>query len=152
MSPNVALTVEQIINFLDASYSNEPAQEIDDYELVTENKHEDFKKLCKEMKKYERQYVKVYYSEKQNHCVVVHRGTNIEDLNDVGFANCAIGMGGPCKYKSTRRYIVSEKIQKWAEGKFMQRNVTTLGHSQGSLLAALVGQESKKVSSPSLLS
>ena len=145
MSPNVALTVNQIIQFLDASYSNKPAEQIDDYELVSIPQNEDFKKVYKEMTTNEKQYVKVYYSKKLNHCVVVHRGTNIKELNDVGFANCAIGMSRPCKYTNTRRYIVSEKIQKWAEGKFMQRNVTTLGHSQGSLLAALVGQESKEI-------
>ena len=55
MSPNVALTVNQIIQFLDASYSNEPAEQIDDYELVSIPQNEDFKKLCQEMKKYERQ-------------------------------------------------------------------------------------------------
>lgn len=71
MSPNVALTVNQIIQFLDASYSNEPAEQIDDYELVSIPQNEDFKKVCKEMTTNEKQYVKVYYSKKLNHCVVV---------------------------------------------------------------------------------
>ena len=152
MYQKVALTVELIIKFLDASYSNEPAKQIDDYELVSIDENDDYLK----MDSYDKQYVKVYYNEKLKHCVVVHRGTEPPSsslkgsITDKSFAECAMGLGQvfgiqKCKYKDTRRYIVSDMIQKWAEKKYSQWNVTTLGHSQGGLLAALVGQNSKEI-------
>jgi hypothetical protein len=145
MYQKVALTVNQIIKFLDASYSNKPKQQIDDYELVSIDKKDDLLN----MESYEKQYVKVYYNEKLKHCVVVHRGTELS-WYDKSFAECAMEHGlvfgiQKCKYKDTRRFKVSEMIQKWAETKYSQWNVTTLGHSQGGLLAALVGQNSKEI-------
>ena len=149
MYQKVALTVNQIIKFLDASYSNNPEPKIDDYELVSIDKKDD-------LDSYEKQYVKVYYSKNLDHCVVVHRGTeppsssNYFNTDDKSFAECAMGLGQvfgiqKCKYKDKRRFKVSEMIQKWAEEKYSQWNVTTLGHSQGGLLAALVGQNSKEI-------
>lgn len=145
MYQKVALTVELIIKFLDASYSNNPEPKIDDYELVSIDKKDDLLK----MDSYEKQYVKVYYSKKLDHCVVVHRGTE-PSWYDKKFAECAMGLGQvygkeKCKYKDSRRFKVSEMIQKWAETEYSQWNVTTLGHSQGGLLAALVGQNSKEI-------
>ncbi len=158
MYQKVALTVKLIIKFLDASYSNEPEPQIDDYELVSIDKNDDLL----DMNSDEKQYVKVYYSKKLKHCVVVHRGTEppssswIGSITDKSFAECAMELcpvlqtcSPPgiqkCKYKDTRRFKVSEMIQKWAEKKYSQGNVTTLGHSQGGLLAALVGQNSKEI-------
>ena len=152
MYQKVALTVNQIIKFLDASYKDKPDLKIDDYELVSIDKKDDLLN----MESYEKQYVKVYYNEKLKHCVVVHRGTeppspsNFLDLSDKSFAECAMGLVQvseiqQCEYKDTRRFKVSEMIQKWAEKKYSQWNVTTLGHSQGGLLAALVGQNSKEI-------
>jgi hypothetical protein len=158
MYQKVALTVELIIKFLDASYKDNPDLKIDDYKLVSIDKNDDHLN----MNSYEKQYVKVYYNEKLKHCVVVHRGTappsssNYYSTSDTLFAECAMELcplyktcSPPgiekCKYKDTRRFKVSEMIQKWAEKKYSQWNVTTLGHSQGGLLAALVGQNSKEI-------
>ncbi len=161
MYQKVALTVELIIKFLDASYKDKPDFKIDDYELVSIPENGDFKELYDTIKSKQKylesdatQFVKVYYSKKRNHCVVVHRGTY--DAFDLPNAECAMELcpvfktcSPPgikkCKYKDTRRFKVSEMIQKWAEEKYSQRNVTTLGHSQGGLLAALVGQNSKEI-------
>jgi len=141
---DIALTVGLIIKFLDASYSNNPETKIDDYELVTEKEYSDFKSLCENMTSPEKQFVKVYYNKKLPHCVVVHRGTEINDKTEP--IECLLEIKNvKCKYKKTRRYIVSETIQKWAENKWEAKNVTTLGHSQGGLLAALVGQNSKEI-------
>jgi hypothetical protein len=140
---DIALTVGLIIKFLDASYSNNPETKIDDYELVTEKEYSDFKSLCENMTSPEKQFVKVYYNKKLPHCVVVHRGTEKNDETEP--FQCLLKKNAECKYRKTRRYIVSETIQKWAENKWEAKNVTTLGHSQGGLLAALVGQNSKEI-------
>ena len=140
---NDSLTVDLIIKFLDASYKNEPDKKIDRYKLVTELDFPDYKTLCKDYTSEEKQYVKVYYS--PTHCVVVHRGTDKSNIADIYYANCAVELIIKCKYSETRRYIVSKEIQNWAETKWWPTQITTLGHSQGSLLAALVGQNSKEI-------
>jgi hypothetical protein len=137
------LTVGLIIKLLDASYKNEPDKKIDRYKLVTELDFPDYKTLCKDYTSEEKQYVKVYYS--PTHCVVVHRGTDKSNAADIYYANCAVEPVAKCKYSETRRYIVSKEIQNWAETKWWPTQITTLGHSQGSLLAALVGQNSKEI-------
>lgn len=138
-----ALTVGLIIKFLDASYDTNPPPEIEKYKRVTEANDSSFKNLCAGFSESEKQYVKVYFS--PTHCVVVHRGTNISDPVDVYFANCAVEPIQKCRYRETRRYIVSKRIQEWAEQRWSPDKVTTLGHSQGGLLAALVGQGSKEI-------
>jgi len=140
---NDTLTVGLIIKFLDASYKNEPDKKIDRYKLVTELYFPDYNTLCKGFSEKEKQYVKVYYS--PTHCVVVHRGTDKSDPVDIIFAECAVELIKKCKYSDTRRYIVSKTIQEWAETKWWPHQITTLGHSQGGLLAALVGQNSKEI-------
>jgi hypothetical protein len=137
------LTVGLIIKFLDASYDTNPPPAIEKYKRVTEANDSKFKELCVGFSESEKQYVKVYFS--PTHCVVVHRGTDKSDLTDVYFANCAVEIGFKCKYSETRRYIVSKRIQEWAEQRWWPYQITTLGHSQGSLLAALVGQGSKEI-------
>jgi hypothetical protein len=140
---NDSLTVGLIIKFLDASYKNWPDKKIAGYKLVTELDFPDYKTLCKDYTSEEKQYVKVYYS--PTHCVVVHRGTDKSEKMDIYFANCAVEPLAKCKYSETRRYIVSKEIQNWAETKWWPTQITTLGHSQGGLLAALVGQNSKEI-------
>ena len=137
------LTVGLIIKFLDASYDTNPPPAIEKYKRVTEANDSKFKELCIGFSESEKQYVKVYFS--PTHCVVVHRGTDKSDPTDAYFANCAVEIGFKCKYSETRRYIVSKRIQEWAEQRWWPHQITTLGHSQGGLLAALVGQGSKEI-------
>ena len=74
--------------------------------------------------------------------VVAHTGTyNSKDwLNNGVFA-----IGGETAYRQTARYKSSEKVQKTAEKKYGAKNITVIGHSQGSLLAQMLGKNSKEI-------
>lgn len=80
----------------------------------------------------------VYYHPQTKHAIVSHRGTQgIGDvLQDVAFATKG--------YKG-RRFKKAEKIQKEAERLYGAQNVSTVGHSLGSLLASHVGGDSKEI-------
>jgi putative lipase involved disintegration of autophagic bodies len=80
---------------------------------------------------------KVYYNEKEDMPVVVHRGTaSIQDVGtDIGLA---FGHRGD-------RFKHAKKIQKKAEKKYGADNMATIGHSLGGILAEEVGGNSKNV-------
>jgi hypothetical protein len=80
---------------------------------------------------------KVYYNEKENKPVVVHRGTaSIQDIGtDIGLA---FGHRG-------KRFNHAKKIQKKAEKKYGTENLHTLGHSLGGIVAEEVGGNSKNI-------
>jgi hypothetical protein len=80
---------------------------------------------------------KVYFNEKENKPVVVHRGTaSIQDVGtDIGLA---FGHRG-------KRFAHAKKIQKKAEKKYGTDNLHTLGHSLGGIVAEEVGGKSKNV-------
>ncbi len=78
-----------------------------------------------------------------NQVVVAHRGTE-GTLSDWG-NNLAYGVGGETGYKQTQRYKDAKKLQQGAEEKYGRDNVITTGHSQGGLIARLVGGNSKEV-------
>jgi len=59
--------------------------------------------------------------------------------------NAAFGIGGEFGYKMTQRYKDANKLQKDTEKKYGRDNVITIGHSQGGLLAELVGGNSKEI-------
>ena len=74
--------------------------------------------------------------------VVAHRGT--KEASD--WANNAVyGIGGEQAYKLTHRYKDSQRVQKRAEEKYGKHNVVTVGHSQGGLLAQMLGKDSKEI-------
>ncbi len=75
--------------------------------------------------------------------VVAHRGTE-GTMSDWG-NNVAFGVGGEFGYKMTQRYKDANKLQKGAENKYGRDNVITTGHSQGGLIAELVGGNSKEI-------
>ena len=75
--------------------------------------------------------------------VVAHRGTE-GTMSDWG-NNLAFGVGGETGYKMTQRYRDANKLQKEAEKKYGSKNVITVGHSQGGLIAELVGGNSKEI-------
>ena len=55
------------------------------------------------------------------------------------------GIGGETAYRQTSRFKSSEKVQKTAEKKYGAKNITVIGHSQGSLLAQMLGKNSKEI-------
>jgi hypothetical protein len=83
---------------------------------------------------------KVYYNPKTGKTVVAHAGTSGKGI--VGKAkdwgnNLIYAVGGEKLYKKTDRYKTAEKVQRAAESKYGK--VDTIGHSQGGLLAEMVG-------------
>jgi hypothetical protein len=80
----------------------------------------------------------VYHNPKTNQAVVVHRGT--ASISDVG-TDIAYGLTG---YKS-KRFKAGEGLQQKAEKKYGAENVTTLGHSLGSLIGQTAGKNSKEI-------
>ena len=82
------------------------------------------------------------YIHPSNQVVVAHRGT----YSASDWANNGVyGLTGEAGYKQTLRYKNSEKVQKLAEKKYGAGNVTTIGHSQGALLARMLGKNTKEV-------
>ena len=59
--------------------------------------------------------------------------------------NLAYAVGGYFVYKQTPRYKRAEKVQKLAEKKYNPANITTIGHSQGSLLAQQLGKNTFEI-------
>jgi predicted RNA methylase len=119
-----AIAVKNIKSFVDESYNKKAKDKIDDYELD---------------KSLSGDYAKVYYNPKTKHAVVVHRGTQgaSDWLNNVAYV---IGA-----YKLTNRYKTGKEIQQKAEKKYGKSNVSTLGHSQGAMIASEVGKKSKEI-------
>ncbi len=80
---------------------------------------------------------KVYFNEKENKPVIVHRGTkSIQDMgSDVGLA---FGHRG-------KRFKHAKKMQKKAEKKYGKDNMQTLGHSLGGIVAEEIGNKSQSV-------
>lgn len=83
--------------------------------------------------------VKTYYNKNNNEAYVVHRGTKgaSDWLNNVAYLTG--------NYKRTDRFKQAEKIQNKAEDKYGKSNISTLGHSQGSVLARELGKDTKQV-------
>jgi hypothetical protein len=82
----------------------------------------------------------VYHNPTTKDTIISHRGTEgtaSDWLNNLAYAT---GL-----YKSTNRYKHASDAQKKVEKKYGQKNVNTLGHSQGSAIADLVGKESKNI-------
>jgi hypothetical protein len=81
----------------------------------------------------------VYFHKDTKKAVVIHRGTK----GVADWANNAAYVTG--YYKMTNRYKTGRAVQKRAELKYGADNVTTLGHSQGSVIARNVGRDSKQI-------
>jgi len=82
----------------------------------------------------------VYYNPSTGKAIISHRGTEgtLKDWSN----NLAYATG---LYHHTDRYHVARDAQNKAEGKYGSQNVTTIGHSQGSMLAGDVGKNSKQI-------
>jgi hypothetical protein len=91
-------------------------------------------------KKLSTEKAKVYHDPATGKTVVAHAGTSGKGI--VGKAkdwgnNLIYAVGGSNLYKHTGRYKTAEKVQKAAQKKYGK--VDTIGHSQGGLLAEMVG-------------
>ena len=81
--------------------------------------------------------------EKTGRVVVAHRGT-VGTAQD-WFNNAVYGAFGDKGYELTGRFKKAKKTQKKAEKKYGAENISTIGHSQGGLLAQKVGGDSKEI-------
>jgi len=118
-----ALSINHIKKMLKASYKDAP-ERIDDFILD---------------KQLSGQYGVVYFNPRTGQSVVVHRGTK-EAMDWTNNAMYALGM-----YKYTNRYKTGLQMQRKAEKKYGAKNITTLGHSQGAILARELGQNTKEI-------
>jgi len=82
---------------------------------------------------------KVYYVPRTGEAVVVHRGT--PGASDWG-NNVAYVLGA---YKLTGRYKTGKSVQDKVEKKYGKKNISTLGHSQGAILARELGADTKEI-------
>lgn len=85
---------------------------------------------------------KVYYNPNKGEAAVVHRGTQgLADWRN----NLAYLVTGKEGYEYTNRFERAEKVQNAAEAKYGKQNITTLGHSQGGILARELGKDTKRI-------
>lgn len=117
------LRASEVKNLLDASYQTEPPQNIGDWVLDDGLSN---------------QYAKVYYNP-DGKAVVAHRGTS--GLTDWG-NNLMYALGN---YENTDRYKQGKATQNKAESKYGAKNISTLGHSQGSILSRKLGANTKEI-------
>jgi len=118
------MKASEISDFIDASYSKKPPKELDGFILDS--------KLSTDV-------AKVYYNPNNGEARVIHRGT--EGIKDWG-NNLAYIAGA---YELTDRYKQGKKVQDAAEKKYGKKNISTLGHSQGAVLARKLGADTKEV-------
>jgi len=117
-------TAKEINQFLEASYRDTPPEKIGNFILD--------KELSKKT-------ATVYYNPTTDEAVVAHRGT----LGLTDWANnLAYAVGA---YDYTPRYKQGKSIQDKAEAKFGKDNISTLGHSQGSIIARKTGKDTKEI-------
>jgi hypothetical protein len=82
---------------------------------------------------------KVYRNKNTNEAIIVHRGTQgLADWKN----NLAYLTGN---YKRTERFKTGQRIQRAAEAKYGKENITTMGHSQGGVLARELGKNTKQI-------
>jgi hypothetical protein len=118
------LPAKKVKEFLNASYDDTPPETINGYILD---------------KSISNKTAKVYHNPETGDAVVAHRGTKgaRDWLNNAAYAVGA--------YKLTDRYKRGKKAQDTAEKKYGKKNVSTLGHSQGAILARELGGDTKEI-------
>ncbi len=83
------------------------------------------------------------YRHDDGRAVVAHRGTE-GTISDWG-NNLKYGSTGETGYKQTQRFKDAKDVQKKAEEKYGQSKISTIGHSQGGLLAELLGKDGHEI-------
>lgn len=118
------LTARELKEFLNESYNKNAKENVDGFQLD--------KDLSSDT-------AKVYYNPETGRAVVAHRGTSgVKDWAN----NLAYAVGA---YKYTDRYKKGKTAQDAAEKKYGKENISTLGHSQGSVNARLLGKDTKEI-------
>jgi hypothetical protein len=109
---------------IDETYNQTPAENINGYQIDPTISND---------------YGKVYHNKNTNHTIISHRGTSgaSDWLN-----NGAYALG---QYEKTNRYKTGKAIQDQAELKYGSQNTSTVGHSQGAILARKLGAKSKEI-------
>ena len=118
------LKADEIKGFVNESYEKNPKSNLGDWILDSELSNDN---------------AKVYYNPKTGEAVVTHRGT--QGASDWG-NNAAYALGA---YKFTDRYKQGKKVQDKVEKKYGKKNISTLGHSQGAILARELGGDTKEI-------
>lgn len=118
------MKAREISDFIDASYAKKPPAELNGFILD--------KSLTNDT-------AKVYYNPETGEARVIHRGT--DGLKDWG-NNLAYIVGA---YEKTDRYKKGKRTQELAEKKYGKQNISTLGHSQGAVLARKLGADTKEI-------
>ena len=122
-----SLSYANLRSFISSGYQPKHTEEIDGYKLD--------KSLSSRTQS-------VYHNEETGSAVITHRGTSgMWDWTN----NFLYMYGGEALYKLTPRYQEALDKQKQTEKKYGKENVITVGHSQGGLLAELVGKDSKEI-------
>jgi len=121
-----SVSASDLNKFLTESYSKTPSAKIGDWELD--------KPLSKAT-------AIVYHNPKTGQTSVIHRSTEIPNLSDWG-NNLAYMTG---QYEKTKRFKDSKAVQEAAEKKYGNQNISTIGHSQGSILARKLGKNTKEI-------
>ena len=85
---------------------------------------------------------KVYHNPQTNHTIVAHKGT--QGASD-WLNNGVYALGGDKAYMMTPRFKEAQKIQEEAEKKYGANTISTIGHSQGSKQAELLGKNTKEI-------
>ena len=122
-----SLSYANLRSFISSGYQPKHTEEIDNF------------KIDKSLSTRTQQ---VYHNELTGEAVINHRGT--AGMFD-WFNNAAYMYGGEALYKLTPRYQEAYYKQKQVEKKYGKENTITVGHSQGGLLAELVGEDSKEI-------
>ena len=120
-----SIKVSTLEKMLKASYAKDRPKEIDGFMLDEELSVPE---------------VAVYFDSNTKKAKVIHRGTeaSIKDwLNNVQYA---VG-----NYTKTDRFRISKEVQNKAEAKYGKSNIDTLSHSQGSVPARLLGNDTANV-------
>ena len=118
------LKASHIKGFINQSYEEIPEETINGWILDKELSNEN---------------AKVYYRPETKEAVVTHRGT--QGVTDWG-NNVAYAFG---VYGMTDRFKEGKDVQDKATKKYGSKNISTLGHSQGAILARSLGEKSKEI-------
>lgn len=116
------MKANEIKDFIKASYSNSPPQIVNGFTFDATIS----------------QPTALVYSDGAK-AIVVHRGTRgaADWLNNIAYLS---GF-----YPLTNRFKTGESVQREAEAKYGSKNVTTISHSQGSIISRKVGSNSKQI-------
>jgi len=119
-----AVSAKALKELVSSSYSKNPQENLDGFVLD--------KSLSNET-------AKVYYNPHTGQATIVHRGSRgaSDWLNNAAYAT---GL-----YNTTNRYKQGEATQKAVEDKYGAKNVSTIGHSQGAVLARKLGKNTKEI-------